>query len=124
MRFRGCLIAVALAVSACDSVSDPESGGGVIVRADENGLVVRNLTGATIYTFAVDRNTAAVINWVRCTDPRTCDGIRPRRSALLPATQIMGWEESKDILLVWWQLQPAPGGGYSPGTSGVMIVRR
>lgn len=117
-------VVLAVAGSACDSVSDPVSGNGVFVRADDKGLIVRNLTGEPIYTFAVDRDMAALISWVRCSDPVSCEGIRPRRTVRVPRERIGDWNKDGDILLYWWQLRPAPGGGFTPGPEGFVVVRR
>jgi hypothetical protein len=112
-----------VAAAACDSPNDVVvENDGVQVTLDQAGLIVRNDRTTTIYTFAVDRETATVITWAPCSDPNICGGVRSGQRVRVPADRISGWVGSDEILLYWWHLVPRTGGGFAPESIRSIIV--
>jgi hypothetical protein len=107
--------------SACASPVQVEIDG-VRVSASPAGLEVRNHRAATIYAFAVDRHTAALILWAACNEPATCEGIEAGAARLLPAAEIPGWGNTGEVILYWWHLIPAPDGAFQPDSVRSAII--
>lgn len=115
------LLAVAAATLACADITGVESDG-VRATARADGVVVQNRRAETIYYFAIDRMTAALTLWGACEDPLTCRAIAARSERLVPASEIMGWPESGEVILYWWELEPKAGGGFRPDEIRSLVV--
>jgi hypothetical protein len=103
---RNTLAAVMLAVLSIPSCDDPA---GVIqdrveVVARLDALSIRNGRDATIYYFAIDRELAAVVDWIPCTDPETCPLIRPGDVEVVRYDDMPGQARSGEVVLFWWHL--------------------
>ena len=106
------LAVLAACILACGGPTEVSGSGRVEAYAEPSALAVRNNRWATIYVFVVDAGEAARINWAACTDPTRCDGILPHELERVPSTRIFGWEKSGPLILYWWHLVAAAGGGF------------
>ena len=109
------LIGLAMAATACSDPNDVTvESEDVQVTLDQAGLIVKNNRSSTIFTFAIDRETATVTTWGPCVDPDRCGGIGSGSRVRVPADRISGWLGSQEIVLYWWHLVPKTGGGFEP----------
>lgn len=115
------LLLAATAGLACADIAGVE-GDGVRATAHADGLIVQNLRSETIYYFAIDRETAALTLWGACEDPLTCRGIAARSERPVPASEIMGWPESGEVILYWWELEPKGGGRFRPDEIRSLVI--
>lgn len=98
------LALVGLAATACSSAFEVEDEG-LRVRAEDGAVSLRNGTGAAVFYFLVERNTAAVIDWIPCLDPETCARVDDGETLRIAHEEITGWEEGEsEAILYWWHL--------------------
>jgi hypothetical protein len=98
--------------------------GRLAVQAVPPVLQLTNQSLAPVYSFAVERGTAAAINWAPCTDRARCAGLAPGATTALPYTQIDFYTAAaREAIVYWWHLIPASGGGFRPDSiQGVVVV--
>jgi len=90
-----------LAALACNS---PVAVGGTLdVSVAPTGLRIVNNSGAPAYFFAVERETAARINWAPCVDPEQC------REVAVGA-------------VYWWHLVPETGDTFHADSIRALVV--
>ena len=120
---RGVMAVVLLAAAgACSPVDVGEDD--IRVQSEDDGLSIRNGRDASIFYFAIDRHTAAVILmlWAPCVDPETCDRVDARATRQVAAEDVMGWGASDEVILYWWHLVPAGAGRFRPDSIRSLIV--
>jgi hypothetical protein len=109
-RFAALLLIAVLPTLAftCDPTS-PD--GNVEVRFVEDGLLVSNDTGATIFYTAV--NPRSLVLWAVCTDPASCPSIAAGETVAVPFDRIVGWEgdpAAENVSFHYWRLKRVGGG--------------
>lgn len=104
----GIMLAILLAASCDDPAGVIQDKVEVIARLD--AMSIRNGRDATIYYFAIDRELAATVDWVPCTNPNTCPGIRPGDTEVVRYTDLMGKARSGEIVVFWWHVVQRDGG--------------
>lgn len=76
-----------------------------------------------MYWFAVERSTAALIDWFPCSDPSHCEGIAPGETYVLPYAQLEGYSpQAKEAIVYWWHLSARPEGGFRMDSIRSIIV--
>lgn len=121
-RMRYLATALILSLAACDLITGLETR--VEVVNDPPNIAVTNEGDRTIYYFAIDQNSLALILWAPCTDPDTCDRVRPGERVDIPYETILGFSEDTEVIVVnWWHLVPRQGGGFEPDSLRRVEVR-
>jgi hypothetical protein len=117
------LLLCAAAMGAC---SDPTTFGsaGVEVRIDAAGIEILNQRNRNIHHFAVDRNTAALIQWAACDQPSQCPGLAPGERKRVPSADVYGWGASDEVIVYWWHLLPRTEGGFRVDSIRHIIATR
>jgi hypothetical protein len=120
------LTALLLGAAALGACSDPTTFGsrGVEVRADAEGVEILNQRNRTIYYFAADRNTLALINWAACDQPAQCPGVAASERKRIPPSEIHGWGTSNEVIVYWWHLLPRTEGGFRVDSIRHIIATR
>ena len=110
-----CCLALAVLLLGCDSVAVDDEG--VVLRIQDETLVVRNGTGKAIYYTTFGQNIAAVIDWA----PIISDEIRidPRRSKTIPFEEIAMDDDEEALLFYWWHADAA---GASPDSIRTLTI--
>ncbi|HEV2148802.1 MAG TPA: hypothetical protein VGR37_15465 [Longimicrobiaceae bacterium] len=118
-------LVLALAVlPACISPTEFRLQGPLSIEAEGGSLQLGNHTRETVYTFVVERSSAALINWAPCTDPAQCDGIAPNQRRRIPYSRITGYEPGEhEAIVYWWHLEARRGGGFRPDRIRAEVVR-
>ena len=82
-----------------------------------------NRSSAPIYSFVVERQALAYVDWIPCTNPLTCQGLAPGQDSLIQYTAITGYAPgAEEAVVYWWHLIPKEGGGLKPDSvRGVVI---
>ncbi len=108
----------------CGSPTEPVAGR-VEVRLADAGMVATNHRPADIYFFLIERETAAVVDWMPCTEPAACPRIAANATLTVPYDSIFGWKgDSHEVLFYWWHLVPAAGGAYRPDSIRSVVAAR
>jgi hypothetical protein len=123
MSIRLLLLSTLTTVVACAGPIEIETGG-IRLEVNPSGIEVRNSRTATIYVFAAGRAAAPLILWGPCSDPDQCEGIEPGARRVLAPAEIAGYGTSDEVIVYWWHLVTAEGGGFEPDGIRSMIVRR
>ena len=97
--------------------------GSLTAQASRPAVQLNNNSSATVYTFVVERETAAVMNWAPCTNPFLCPGLAPGKEATLPYSDIAGYTPgARQAVVYWWHLVPGDGPGLRPDSvRGVLL---
>jgi hypothetical protein len=105
---RGTSAVLLLCAGLLAACSEPMTHGsaGVGVRTDAAGIEILNQRNRTIYYFAADRQTAALILWGACDRPADCPRVEPNERRRVPASEIQGWGTSDEVIVYWWHLLP------------------
>jgi hypothetical protein len=111
-----------LGVPACSSSTAPLVMEGVIVAPRSNRLAVTNGRSRPIFTFAVGRNAAALVDWFPCVDATSCPPIAQGDTRMLTYHRDGTGMPEREALLYWWHAVPGPN-GLRPDSIRVMIVR-
>ena len=123
-RLRTLAVALAAMAAACGGPTEFRLDGPLSIRADGRAVEMENTTGETVYTFVVERETAALIDWMPCTSPTECDGIEAGARARVGYDAIAGYEAGeREAIVYWWHLRPAAGGGFAPDQVRAEVVR-
>ena len=112
-----------LAALACNS---PVAVGGTLdVSVAPTGLRIVNNSGAPAYFFAVERETAARINWAPCVDPEQCREVAVGAETTVPYTAVAGWAPgAHEAIVYWWHLVPESNLGDPEIVGGPRPVTR
>jgi hypothetical protein len=122
MRRLLAFVAVLVSLAGCGTATF-SLGGPLAIRAGAGDLQLENRTSAPVYTFVIERETAAVANWAPCTNPATCEAIAPGQQRRIAYDDIPGYEPGDDEAIVyWWHLIPAPGGGFATDSMRSEVV--
>ncbi len=120
MRTNRLLWAAALLVGCANPVAPAAESVGVHLGAA--GVVVTNRTDADIFYMVVERETALLIDWIGCNDPAApCPRVAPSSSTVVPYDQVTGWPGSGQVIVYWWHLVPASGGGFRPDSMRAVV---
>lgn len=102
-------IALILGLPACHLTGAETQ---VEVVNDPPDIAITNHGHRTIYYFAIDQNSLAFVLWGPCTDPDTCDRVRPGERVEIPHQSFS--PDAEVIAVHWWHLVPRQGGGFQP----------
>ncbi len=80
--------------------------GEVEAKVNEKELEVHNNLNGSIYYFAVERGTAAVISWAPLSEER--NEVKARHTRKISLDDIIGYKKGKEILFYYWA-QKEPG---------------
>lgn len=116
---RPLLLLLAL-TTACTSTTVPLDIGGVEVRAANGELLIHNATRSPVFTFAVGREAASVVDWIPCAEPR-CDPLPAGGERRIPLSQIVGGAEP-ELNFYWWHGVATPN-GWKPDSIRNAIVK-
>ena len=110
-----------LAALACNS---PVAVGGTLdVSVAPTGLRIVNNSGAPAYFFAVERETAARINWAPCVDPEQCREVAVGAETTVPYTAVAGWAPgAHEAIVYWWHLVPETGDTFHADSIRALVV--
>lgn len=98
------VLGLAAATAAC---SDPVRVRTDVARITVEGraIVVANIAPATLYTFVVDRNALALIDWVPCNDPARCTGVAPGAAQRIAFEDVAAYQPgSAEAVVYHWLL--------------------
>jgi hypothetical protein len=113
---------LAILALGCESAVGPDQGLSASIVGDS--LRLENGTPRPTYFFEVEAGLAARINWAPCSDPRTCQAVAPGSALMIPLTDVFGFEEDSEVVLVyWWYLVPRRG-KYQPDAIRTTGARR
>lgn len=117
------LVALA-AVAGCGGPTEFRLDGPLRIRTADGTLRLQNRTAGTVYTFVMEREDAARIDWIPCSDPVTCEGLPPNVERSIPYGRISGYDRGdREAVVYWWSLRAKAGGGYEPHEIRNAIVR-
>lgn len=115
------LCGMALGAVGCSQPAETSSEQ-LRAQASSFTLTLQNLGSTTVYTFVVEREYAARINWAPCADPTHCTGLEPGASTALPFSQIGGYSAgAREAVVYHWHLIPQ-GGVFLPDTIRALVV--
>ncbi len=110
------------AAASCDGGLTAVSDGTVTAQRLNVVLDVANSSSEAVHYLAIERETAAVVDWIACSGP-ACPSIGANADVQLPLSQVMGFvEDSREALLYWWRAVPDGHGGFSHDSIRVLIV--
>lgn len=102
-----CLLLAVQAVAGCSDNLTGFQTDEVSAEVKDNGILVSNKTNKPVYYFAVEAETAAVINWAPVS--RDENKIESGSNKFIPFSDIYGFEEGDEILFYYWQTDdPSP----------------
>jgi hypothetical protein len=104
------LLAVLLGVSACSgptSVTEDD----FTIRATGQEVVLRNGAARPTFYLIVERETAAVIDFVTCVDESQCPHVASGATVRVPYSAISGYRPGKrEAIVYWWRSVLSPTG--------------
>lgn len=105
------LLFLAAACASPTSVSD----GVFTVRREAGALMLVNGASSAVFYFAVERESAAAIDWFPCVeDP--CHSVAAQSSRSVPDAEIVGFEPGEAAAIVYyWRAVPDGEGGMTAG---------
>jgi len=107
---------------ACGNPTGP-IGGRLAVRAAPPLLELTNQSPAPVYTFTIERQTAAYTDWAPCTDAARCAAIKTGVTASVPYTQIAGYAPgAREAIVYWWHLVPSGQATFRPDSLRAIVV--
>ena len=115
---------VALIALGCASPTSPQSDV-LTIRARLGSFTLVNRTSESIYYFAIERQTSALVDWAPCSNPTTCPRVGPNGTVTLRYADIYGYELGRDEAVVYhWRLIPsaASSTGFTPDRVRSVIV--
>lgn len=111
-----------LAFAACHDAPTAVSDGTVTAQRLDVVLSVENTSSQPVHFLAIERETAALVNWIACAGP-SCPSIGGDSERLLPLAQVTGYSEnSREALLYWWRAVSDGNGGLTHDSIRVLIV--
>lgn len=115
-------LVLALVAAGC---SDPVGAESDILLAgiSDDHLQLANRTDAPVYYFAVDNQTAAVIDWAPCTDPPQCQSVPAQATKLVLLADLHIDEEASHLIVFHWRLVAGVGQtGYAVDSLRTLTV--
>jgi hypothetical protein len=124
LRRRSLALAIALSLAgACGSATGPVRDGPLVVTAGTGVVVIHNVGREPLYTFALTREVAPLVDWAACTDPTHCKGIAAGERREIPYSEIYGYTPAtREILVYAWNLVQSES-GFKVGTMRVVILK-
>ena len=116
------LAAVLSLLAGCETPTGPTHHGPLIVGTGPGMLIVENRGPVPLYTFMVERQVAAQINWAVCADPSACEGIPAGGRRVSPASDVYGYAPGREVIVHGWDLA-ASEDGFRVGTMWTVVVR-
>jgi hypothetical protein len=105
------IVAVAALAVACES-STAVTDGVLTVTHTVGVLHLRNGSPTPVYYFVLERETAALVDWIPLVGPES-PTIPARGEVALPYSAIFGYAAgAKEALVYWWRAVPDGAGGY------------
>ena len=125
MRLRPLLAAAAtLLAGACDLPLELSAGDSLEIQVSRSSIRLENNLAEPVYTFLIERQAAALTDWIACSVPDECDGIAPGRSRRVDYRDIVGYDRGdREAIVYWWVLVPDPGGGHRVDGFRSRVVR-
>jgi hypothetical protein len=103
---------------ACNSPTGPLG-----VSAALSSLQLQNGSATPIYYFAVERTSAALIDWAACTDAPTCPAVPAHARRMVPYDQIAGYVPGeREAIVYWWHLEPLGAGQFRADSIRAVVV--
>ena|SRR5688500_466065 len=112
-----------LATNGCAAATGPEGRATVAVVDGGQAIAITNRTSRPIFTFVVDRQEAALINWAPCVSGPSCPPLPPGDTRLTPFPAGPRSGEQREALVYWWHAVPGHGGGFRAGEVKFELVR-
>lgn len=123
LRRRHCVLLVLLMASnGCATATGPGDGATVAVVDGEQAIAITNRTNRPIFTFVVDRQVAALINWAPCVSGPSCPPLQPGDTRLTPFPAATAGGAQREALVYWWHAVRGPGGVVRAGDVNVKLV--
>ena len=123
LRHAASLLALA-AVAACGGPTEFSLDGPLSIRTDDGTLRLQNRTAGTVFTFVIEREDAALVDWIPCSDPLACEGLAPNVERSIPYDEISGYDRGdREAIVYWWVLRAKAGGGFEAAEIRNEIVR-
>ena len=98
-------------------------GDTITVRAAPPVLELTNQSPAPVYSFIIERGTAAYTDWAPCTDPAHCGATGVGRTSSVAYTQIAGYSvDAREAIVYWWHLVPGGETGLRPDSVRAVVV--
>jgi len=115
---------LAVAAAACVSPVIASEDGTLRVQANGHHLIMVNRSDAPAFYFLVERETAAVIDWVPCVDlGGDCPTVSAHDGIQVKYTEIAGYTpEAREISVYWWFAVADQHGGLRPDSIRTLIV--
>jgi hypothetical protein len=124
-------VALALVVPGCGGSDRPEPPptppptsavpsreGGLQAFRTAEGILLGNRDTVPLYVAMYDARVLPFIEWAPCTDPATCEGIRPGERRV----ETLAPEVSDTVVVFWWRLIAGPGGVTVPDSVRAMPI--
>ena len=113
---------VLLVILGCTDPTGPIPGS-LWVQAIPPALQLTNQSPAPVYSFVIESQTAALVNWAPCADPSRCSGLAPGGSLHLPYTDIAGYTPgARQAIVYWWHLVPSDGPGFRTDSIRAVMI--
>lgn len=99
------VVALMLMALGCSDAVGVESD---LLTAEISGarLHLTNRIAEPVYYFAVDNETAAVIDWAPCTDPQQCTSVPAGSTQTLRLADLHISENAASLVVFHWRLVP------------------
>jgi hypothetical protein len=113
----------AFALLACTESTAPHTD---LLRATAHNAHVRlaSLSGESVYFMVVEREFAALAQFVICSDPVSCPSVSPRETLHVRYSDIAGYQPgAREAIVLHWRLVPAASGGFDPDSVRALVTR-
>ncbi len=117
------LFLIPLVLLACNKNGTNVTYDDLTIEVLDDSIRVTNNTSLTIHYLAVERGTAAVIDWAPSCDTQDSNQIVPGHSTQILYENIFGFHEDCEILFYWWTCYNSRSPGLSPGPLHVEIIK-
>jgi hypothetical protein len=108
--------------SASPTAPRRASDGVVMAVVGRDELWLLNRGSQTVYTFVVDQESLALIDWAPCVDAR-CSPIQPGAQRAVPIGGGSGLGRGRKVVVNWWYAVPGPADGLVPGEIHSLVVQ-
>jgi hypothetical protein len=111
--------------SAIDAVSPGIVAGGLSIAPMTDGFSVRNQTERPVYLFSLERNMAALVDWIPCTGGTGCEVLVQGEIRTIPWSAVFGADASRsEYLVYWWNVEMGSDGRARAVNMQNTVVRR
>jgi hypothetical protein len=114
-------LAILIAALACgDPTSTTQDQ--LTIRTTGQDVVLRNANEKPTFYLIVERETAAVIDFVTCVEGPGCRSVAPGATVRIPYPEITGYRPNrKEAIVFWWRSVPGPTGPRADGLRNIVI---